>query len=305
MRRRALVKKWLPVVAPLLVLGSCETKARAEGFYWGLRYSTSLPVGSVRTFVPDVAPVGFDLDARYWFSNNLSIGVDGAWNRFSNKLDFGTYPISNGAITATIYRYVEVAAVMPELHYYFQPRARGRSFRRGGGGVLDGVVQDAGERPRFPTEKTRIHVRARGGYPHPVRPRSRGAASSLYRRTTLRIQYVGHRHRPDPCGQYVVHRSSAGGARLLTIPPPQPLVSVSPLGPGVPCLGRCFDDRCFGRCVDGGLCFGIGRCVDGGLCFGVARFGRGVGAGLGGSVDGGLARVDAGIICRSFGTRAT
>ena len=121
MRRRALVKKWLPVVAPLLVLGLCETNARAEGFYWGLRYNTSLPVGSVRTFVPDVAPVGFDLDARYWFGNNLSIGVDGAWNRFSNKLEFGTYPLSSGAITATIYRYVEVAAVMPELHYYFGP----------------------------------------------------------------------------------------------------------------------------------------------------------------------------------------
>ena len=58
MRRRALVKNWLPVVAPLLVLGSCETKAHAEGFYWGLRYNTSLPVGSVRTFVPDTRASG-------------------------------------------------------------------------------------------------------------------------------------------------------------------------------------------------------------------------------------------------------
>lgn len=99
-----------------------ERTAQAQGFYWSLKYDPSVPVGSMRSFVPNVSPLGFDIDARYWFKGpNFSIGLGGMYNRFYRQSPQATYPLDNGAVTATLYRIIDVVALVPEAHYYFGP----------------------------------------------------------------------------------------------------------------------------------------------------------------------------------------
>jgi hypothetical protein len=101
---------------------SWERPARAQGFYWSLTYEPAVPLGSVRNFVQNVSPLGFGLDARYWFKGpNLSVGVGGVYNRFFQTSPQATYPVDNGAVTATLYRIVDAVGVFPEVHYYFGP----------------------------------------------------------------------------------------------------------------------------------------------------------------------------------------
>jgi hypothetical protein len=101
---------------------SWESAARAQGFYWSLTYDPAVPIGSVRSFVQNVSPLGFGLDARYWFKGpNLSVGVGGIYNRFYETSPQATYPVENGAVTATLYRIIDVVGVLPEVHYYFGP----------------------------------------------------------------------------------------------------------------------------------------------------------------------------------------
>jgi hypothetical protein len=104
---------------------SWERAARAQGFYWQLTYDPALPVGSVRSFVPNISPLGFGLDARWWFSGvNLSVGVGGVYNRFWQTSPQETFPVENGAVTATLYRIIDVVGLAPEVHYYFGPENR-------------------------------------------------------------------------------------------------------------------------------------------------------------------------------------
>jgi hypothetical protein len=115
--RRALLA--LSITTASLVWGR---PARAQGFYWSLIWEPSIPVGSVRSFVPNVSGLGFDLDARYWFKGpNVSVGLSGVYNRFYQTAPRATYPVENGAVTATLNRIIDVRALVPEVHYYFGP----------------------------------------------------------------------------------------------------------------------------------------------------------------------------------------
>jgi hypothetical protein len=117
MSRVARVAAALAVAIPFAHGGT----ARAEGFYWAFQYAPSVPVGSVRSFAAKVSPVAFDLDARYWFTRHLSLGVNGRFVQFFEKFGHDTFqfPDGAGAITGTIFREVDVLAALPEVHYYF------------------------------------------------------------------------------------------------------------------------------------------------------------------------------------------
>lgn len=118
MKRRTVLRSGAAALALWLApVGS----ARADGFYWSFQYSPALPVGSVRKFVPDATPLGFALGARVWFGQRFSVGVDGSYTRLYRTLPRGTYPLDDGAITATIYSSVDVLAAVPQAHLYFGP----------------------------------------------------------------------------------------------------------------------------------------------------------------------------------------
>lgn len=104
------------VALAVVILGR-SGPAQAAGFYWSLGYEPAVPVGSVRNFAADVAPLGFGADIRYWFRNNFSIGVGATFHRLHESLE-GTFPLERGAITATIHRDVEIFSVTPQAHVY-------------------------------------------------------------------------------------------------------------------------------------------------------------------------------------------
>ena len=43
------------------------------------------------------------------------------YNRFYHQSPQATYPVENGAVTATLFRIIDVVALVPEAHYYFGP----------------------------------------------------------------------------------------------------------------------------------------------------------------------------------------
>jgi hypothetical protein len=119
-RRHMLRSVRVIILAASMVMVARRT-ASADGAYWSFKYQPSVPIGSVRSFVPKASLVGFDLDGRYWFARNVSIGLDATYTRLYDTLDHGTYPIDDGAVTATIYRHVDLVGLVPEAHFYFAP----------------------------------------------------------------------------------------------------------------------------------------------------------------------------------------
>jgi hypothetical protein len=81
-------------------------------------YAITAPIGSVRDYVGDVSFRGVQLDARYWVHPAVALGVGAGWHLFNEKQDRATYPIESGAITATLYRSVEVVPLLATLHVY-------------------------------------------------------------------------------------------------------------------------------------------------------------------------------------------
>jgi hypothetical protein len=81
-------------------------------------YAIAAPIGSVRDYVRDVSFRGVQLDLRYWVHPAVSIGFGVGWQLFDQKKDRATYPIESGAITATLYRSVELVPLLATVHVY-------------------------------------------------------------------------------------------------------------------------------------------------------------------------------------------
>lgn len=81
-------------------------------------WSIAAPIGSVRDYVGDVSFRGVQLDLRYWVHRAISLGLGVGWQLFDEKKPRATYPIESGAITATLYRSVEVVPVLATIHFY-------------------------------------------------------------------------------------------------------------------------------------------------------------------------------------------
>jgi hypothetical protein len=81
-------------------------------------YAIAAPIGSVRDYVRDVSFRGVQFDLRYWVHRAVSLGFGVGWQLFDQKKDRATYPIESGAITATLYRSVEVIPLLATLHVY-------------------------------------------------------------------------------------------------------------------------------------------------------------------------------------------
>jgi outer membrane protein len=90
----------------------------------GLNWNVSLPVGSVHDFTANVTPVGFQILGQYWVSSQIAIGAALDWQTFWDTRPRATYPIENGALTATADNSVQSGAARAVFRYYFQDEGR-------------------------------------------------------------------------------------------------------------------------------------------------------------------------------------
>jgi len=88
------------------------------GFAWDL----GIPVGTVHNFTSNVSGLGFDISFHYWLHPQITIGGEVEWQTFTDQKDRTTYPIKNGAITATAYNSLQTASLRAGAQYYFLDR---------------------------------------------------------------------------------------------------------------------------------------------------------------------------------------
>jgi hypothetical protein len=101
-----------PMVAPP------GTSLREGRFSLGLAYNVGIPVGSVHDFTSKVSGVGFEFLDKFWLSEQLTLGIGIDWQTFTDDKPRTTYPIENGAVTATAYNSVQQAAIRAGADYY-------------------------------------------------------------------------------------------------------------------------------------------------------------------------------------------
>jgi len=90
----------------------------------GLNWNVSLPVGSVHDFTSNVTPVGFQILGQYWATSQIAVGAALDWQTFWDTRPRATYPVENGAITATADNSVQSGAARAVFRYYFQDEGR-------------------------------------------------------------------------------------------------------------------------------------------------------------------------------------
>ncbi len=107
----------------LLAIVFFATALSAQSFLSVLSYSTALPAGNTADFVDDFSWRGFAIEGRSFTKRNLSFGIMFGWNYFDQRTS-ETVQVTNGAVTGTQIRYLDVIPIMASMHYYFGPKRR-------------------------------------------------------------------------------------------------------------------------------------------------------------------------------------
>ncbi len=107
----------------LIVFMALTINLSAQSFLSVLSYSTALPVGNTGDFVNDFTWRGFSIEGRSFTQRNLSFGIMFGWNYFDQRTD-ETIQLSDGAVSGTQIRYLDVIPIMASMHYYLGPKRR-------------------------------------------------------------------------------------------------------------------------------------------------------------------------------------
>lgn len=131
----------------------CAGVARAQSYdgarqIYSISYQTSVPVGGVRDFVPNMSFEGININWAYFIMDNVSVGLDLSYNNYSHKVGQKIYrPDANTAINAAQYRYTQTFPIKVQAKYYMNPFGPGIQLYSGLGiGALSAgqhiVIQD-------------------------------------------------------------------------------------------------------------------------------------------------------------------
>jgi hypothetical protein len=101
----------------------------------GVSYDPRLPLGGFRSFVPNPALAGVQARWDFFPLDALSTGVEVQYHLFQRGLTTDTVPITDGAITATTFRYASFWSVVPTVRYYFSARGDVRPYAGIGAGL--------------------------------------------------------------------------------------------------------------------------------------------------------------------------
>jgi hypothetical protein len=88
-------------------------------FMVGIGWDVGLPIGSAHDFTQNLSPAGFALSFQYWATSHLTVGASMDWQTYWDSKPRSTYPIQNGAITATADNSIQNGAARALVRWYF------------------------------------------------------------------------------------------------------------------------------------------------------------------------------------------
>jgi opacity protein-like surface antigen len=88
----------------------------------GATWDIGIPIGGVHDFTSNVSPIGFDISLRYWFLPRLTIGAEVEWQTYRDDKPRTTYPITDGAVTATAYNSLQTGSLRATADFYLLDR---------------------------------------------------------------------------------------------------------------------------------------------------------------------------------------
>jgi opacity protein-like surface antigen len=88
----------------------------------GVAWDIGIPIGSVHDFTSNVSPAGFDVSLRYWLHPRITVGAEVEWQTYRDDKPRTTYPITDGAVTATAYNSVQTGSLRATAQFYFLDR---------------------------------------------------------------------------------------------------------------------------------------------------------------------------------------
>lgn len=127
-------------VAALLVSAAVSTTsgdaAAEKEVALGAAYDTRVPIGGLRTLIPNASFTGFQAKWDYYPLDGLSTGFEVQYNLFHRGTETDTLAIPGGAVTATTFRYASIWSLLPTVRYYLFPRGALRPYAALGAGVV-------------------------------------------------------------------------------------------------------------------------------------------------------------------------
>ncbi len=109
---------------------------------YSVTWNTYQPIGTTSDFISQYSLNGLDLSYTYYFSNNMGVGLDIAWN-FNNKAIAPQVikPNDNIAIYAAQFRQVQTVPVKAQFKYMITPESPVRLYVAAGIGALNYAYQ--------------------------------------------------------------------------------------------------------------------------------------------------------------------
>jgi opacity protein-like surface antigen len=98
------------------------TAAYVHNLMVGAAWQFGIPVGSVHDFTSNVSGVGFDISLRYWLHPRFTIGGEVEWQTYRDDKPRTTYPLTDGALTATAYNSVQAGSLRATADFYVLDR---------------------------------------------------------------------------------------------------------------------------------------------------------------------------------------
>ena len=92
-----------------------ERRSRLGG---AVGWNFNMPLGSMRDFVENISPVGFEIQLRYWAMRRISFGLSGERDSYADERPRSSYQVQNGALTATAYNHL-FSAILRFIPTYY------------------------------------------------------------------------------------------------------------------------------------------------------------------------------------------
>ena len=98
------------------------TAAYVHSVMVGAAWDFGVPLGSVHDFTSNVSGVGFDISLRYWLHPRFTIGAEVEWQTYRDDKPRTTYPVTDGAVTATAYNSLQTGSLRATADFYLLDR---------------------------------------------------------------------------------------------------------------------------------------------------------------------------------------
>lgn len=112
-------KNALLILLSTLSLVSCYAQLKLHTFV-DFEYSNGMPVGALRSYIPNKVFRGVHFSGRYFVKRNFTLGFNTGWNDFKTKRSREVYQTGKGTVSAVQLRYFHSCPFLISGYYYLR-----------------------------------------------------------------------------------------------------------------------------------------------------------------------------------------